>query len=67
MVLYYPFQNIIIEESQENIMVDKTQVLKIWLYYITDFCGGTNRPKNLQLETKEEVGTDEKVFTCATI
>lgn len=48
-------------------MVDKTQVLKIWLYYITDFCGGTNRPKNLQLETKEEVGTDEKVFTCATI
>jgi len=29
MVLHDPFQNVVIEVSQENIMVDKTQILKI--------------------------------------
>lgn len=41
-------------------MLDKTQVLKILEYQTTDFCGGANLPENLELETEEELGTDEK-------
>jgi len=52
-VLHDPFQNTAIEVSQENIMVDKTQVLKILEYWTTDFCGGANLPENLELETEE--------------
>lgn len=60
MVLHDPFQNVVIEVSQENIMVDKTQILKILECQFRDFCGGANLPENLELETEEEVVTDEK-------
>ena len=53
-------QNIGIEDSKENSIVDQSQVLKIWENYITELCDRTNRPGTLDVEPGEEVDTDEK-------
>jgi hypothetical protein len=53
-------QNIGIEDSQGNRIVEKSQVLKIWENYIEKLHGLPNRPQTLEVETEDEVGTDEK-------
>jgi len=53
-------QNIGMEDSQGNRIVDQSQVLKIWENYITELYDRTNRPKNVEFEPEEEVDTDEK-------
>jgi hypothetical protein len=53
-------QNIGIEESQGNRRVEQSQALKIWKNYITELHDRRNRPQNLEVETEEEVDTDEK-------
>ena len=50
-------QNIGIEDSQVNRIVDQTQLLKIWENYITELY---DRPETLQVEPEEEVNTDKK-------
>jgi hypothetical protein len=53
-------QNIGIEDSQENRIVEQSQLLKIWENYITELHDRPNRPETLEFETEEEVDTDEK-------
>ena len=53
-------QNIGIEDSQGNRIVQQNQVLKIWENYITELQGRPNRPETLEFEPEEEVDTDEK-------
>ena len=53
-------QNIDIEDSQGNRVVEQNQVLKIWENYITELYDRPNRPETLDVETEEEVDTDEK-------
>ena len=53
-------QSIGIEDSQGNRIVDQRQVLKIWENYITELHDRPNRPETLEVETEEEVDTDEK-------
>jgi len=53
-------QSIGIEDSQENRIVDKRQVLKIWEHYITELHDRPNRPETLEVEPEEEVDADEK-------
>ena len=53
-------QNIGIEDSQGNIIVDQKQVLKIWENYVTELYDRPNRPETLEVEHEEEVDTDEK-------
>ena len=53
-------QNIGIEDSQGNRIVDQKQVLKIWENYVTELYDRTNRPETLEVEPEEEVDTDEK-------
>jgi len=53
-------QNIGIEDSQGNRVVEQSQVLKIWENYITELYDRSNRPGTLEVEPEEEVGTDEK-------
>ena len=50
-------QNIGIEDSQGNRIVDQKQVLKIWENYVTELY---DRPETLEVEPEEEVDTDEK-------
>ena len=50
-------QNIGIEVSQGNRVVERSQVLKIWENYITELY---DRPETLDVELEEEVDTDEK-------
>ena len=52
-------QNIGIEDSQGNRIVDQKQVLKIWENYVTELYDRPNRPETLEVEP-EEVGTEEK-------
>lgn len=47
-------QNIGIEGSRGNIIVDKRQALKIWQNYITELCDRHNRPENLEVEPEEQ-------------
>ena len=54
------FQNVGIEYSQGNRIVDKRQVLKIWENNVTEQYVRTNRSEPLKVATEEEVGTDEK-------
>ena len=42
------------------VLVDQTQVLKIWENYITQLYDRPNRPETLEVEPEEEVDTDEK-------
>ena len=53
-------QNIGIEDSQGNRIVDQKQVLKIWKNYVTELYDQLNRPETLEVEPEEEVDTDEK-------
>jgi hypothetical protein len=50
-------QNIGIEDSQGNRIVDQYQVLKFWGNYITKLY---DRPETLEVEREEEVDTDQK-------
>ena len=52
-------QNIGIEVSQGNRIVDQKQVLKIWENYFTELYDRPNRPETLEVEP-EEVDIDEK-------
>jgi hypothetical protein len=45
------------EDLQETITVDQTQVLKIWRNYITE--DRASRPESLEVETEEETDADE--------
>jgi hypothetical protein len=54
-------QNIGVEDSKGNRVVDQSQVLKIWENYITELYDQPNRPEVLEVEQEEEVDTDEKV------
>jgi len=53
-------KNIGIENSHGNIIVEQSQVLKIWENYITELYDRPNRPETLEVEPEEEVDTDEK-------
>ena len=53
-------QNIGIEDSQGNRIVDQRQVLKTWENYVTELYDRTNRPETLEVEPEEEVDRDEK-------
>jgi hypothetical protein len=53
-------QNIGIEDSQGNRIVEQSQVLKIWKNYMTELHDRPNRPETLEVEPKEEVDADEK-------
>ena len=53
-------QNIGIEDSQGNRIVEQSQVLKIWENYITELHDRPNRPVTIEFESEEEVDADEK-------
>jgi hypothetical protein len=53
------FQHFGIEDSQENRIVEQSQVLKIWENYITELHDRTNRPETLEVEPEVEVVADE--------
>ena len=54
-------QNIGIDDSQGNRIVERSQVLKIWENYITEkYIIRPNRPEILEIEPEEEVDMDEK-------
>ena len=53
-------QNIGIEDSQGNRIVDQKQVLKIWENYVTELYNRPNRRETLEVEPAKEVDTDEK-------
>jgi len=53
-------QNIGMEDSQGNRVVEQRQVLKIWKNYITELYDRPNRPETLEVEPEEEADTDEK-------
>jgi len=53
-------QNIGIEDSQGNRIVEQSQVLKIWENYITELYHRPNPPETLEVEPEEEVDTNEK-------
>ena len=54
------FQNIGTEDFQGNRIVDQRQVLKIWENNVTELYDRTNRPETPEVESEEEVDTDEK-------
>jgi uncharacterized membrane-anchored protein len=53
-------QNIGIEDSQGNIIIDQKRVLQIWENYITELYDRANRPEHLEVEPQAEVDEDEK-------
>ena len=53
-------QNIGIQDSQGNRIVDQRQVMKIWENYVTELYDRTNRTETLEGEPEEEVDIDEK-------
>jgi len=53
-------QNIGIEDSQGNRIVEQSQVLIVWENYITELHDRPNRPVTLKVEPEEEVDADEK-------
>jgi len=53
-------QNIGIEDSQGNRIVEQSQVVKIWENYITELHDRPNRAVTLEVEPEEEVDADEK-------
>ena len=53
-------QNIGIEDSQVNRIVEQRQGLKIWENYIKELYDRRNRPETLDIEPEEEVDTNEK-------
>jgi hypothetical protein len=53
-------QNISIEDSHGNRIVDQKQVLKIWENYVTELYERPNRQETLEVEPEDEVDTDER-------
>jgi hypothetical protein len=53
-------QNVGIEESRGNIIVDQRKVLKIWENYITELYDRANRTENVEIYPEEKVDADEK-------
>jgi hypothetical protein len=53
-------QNIGIEDSQGNIIIDQRRVLHIWENYITEIYDRANLPEHLEVESEAEVDEDEK-------
>jgi len=53
-------QNIGIEDSQGNRIVEQSHVVKIWENYIRELHDRPNRPVTLEVEPEEEVDADEK-------
>ena len=53
-------QNFVIEVSQGDRAVEQSQVLKIWENRITELYDLSNRPETLNVESEEEVDTDEE-------
>jgi len=53
-------QNIGIEESTGDIIVDKRKALNIWENHIVESYDRPNRPENLVVEPEEEVDAEEK-------
>jgi hypothetical protein len=53
-------QNIGIEDSQGNIIIDQRRVLQIWENYITELYDRANRPVHLEVEPEAEVHEDKK-------
>ena len=53
-------QNVGIEDSQGDRIVEQSQVLKIWENYIIELYAWPNRPETLEFEPEEEVDTDKK-------
>jgi len=53
-------QNIGIEDSRGNRIVEQSQVLKIWENYFTELHDRPNRSVTLEVEPEEEVDADEK-------
>jgi hypothetical protein len=51
-------QNIGIEDSQGNRIVQQSQELKIWENYTTELHDRPNRPETLEVEPEEEVDAD---------
>jgi len=53
-------ENIGIEVSQGNRIIQQSQVMKIWENYIKEIHDRPNRPETLKVEPEEEVDADEK-------
>jgi len=53
-------QNIGVEDSRGNRIVELSKVLKIWENYITELYDRPNRPETLDVEPEVEVDTDKK-------
>jgi hypothetical protein len=52
-------QNIGIEDSQGNIIINQRRVLQIWENYITELYDRANRPEHLEVKPEAEVDEDE--------
>jgi len=53
-------QNIDIEESKGNIIVDRRELQKIWENRIIEIHDRSNRPENLEVGHEEDVDADEE-------
>ena len=53
-------QNIGIEDSQGNRIIEEKHGLKIWENYVTELYNRPNRPETLEDEPEVEIDTDEK-------
>jgi hypothetical protein len=53
-------QNIGMEDSQGNIIIDQRRVLQIWENYITELYDRANPPEHVEVEPEAEVDEDEK-------
>jgi hypothetical protein len=53
-------QNIGIEDSQGNRIVEQSEVLKVWENYITELHDRPNLPVTLEVEPEKEVDADKK-------
>lgn len=53
-------QNIYIEDSKVNTIVDRRQEMKIWENYVTELYNQPNRSENVEVEPQEEVDTDKQ-------
>jgi hypothetical protein len=53
-------QNVGIEDSQGNRIVEQNPMLKIWENYISELYDRHTRPETREVEPEEEVDTDEK-------
>jgi hypothetical protein len=53
-------QNVGIEDSQGNIIIDQRRVLQIWENHITELYDLANQPEHLEVEPEAEVDEDEK-------